>query len=75
MKKLTRDDLKKVMGGGNTPAAGICSGLCIGSVGEWTYAPENGSLAGCLQDIQTYCRSGSGTCNTCATGGGGFPII
>ncbi len=61
--------MKKVMGGVNSSTGGVCGGSCIGSVGDWSYVPENGTLMGCLADIQRYCRSGQGTCSFNCGGG------
>ena len=74
MKKLSRNEMKKVMGGVNAPGDRICGGSCVGSVGEWIYLPQTGTFGGCLRDIATYCSSGSGSCSYCDTGGGEMEI-
>lgn len=56
MKTLTRDEMKKVMGGRVWWA---CS--CIGSVGSWEYTSEP-TTEQRGRDVATYCRSGNGTC-------------
>lgn len=64
MKKLSRDEMKKVMGGTNPAGPSYCSGTCIGSVGDWTYsAPVSGLV--CLMDIHDYCRSDNRSCTAC----------
>lgn len=65
MKKLSRDEMKKVMGGDNPPGGpSYCGGTCIGSVGDWTYTSPVSGLV-CLMDIHNYCRSDNGTCTSC----------
>lgn len=59
---LTRDQLKNVMGGDGSGSGNVNYGTCIGSVGCWSYTSPT-SWNQCLQDISTYCRSGSGTCS------------
>jgi hypothetical protein len=64
MKKLSKDEMKKTIGGIDPPNPGYCSATCIGSVGSWTYTnPANGLT--CLMDIHTYCRSDYGVCTEC----------
>lgn len=58
MKTLSRDEMKKVIGGYMYLYAG---GHCNGSVGEWEMVPPT-STGSCLGDIQRYCSSGSGSC-------------
>ena len=61
MKQLSRDEMKKVMGGEN-PA--YCAGGCTGSTGEWIYLQSVNGFT-CLQDIHTYCSSDAGYCTSC----------
>ncbi|HYF29549.1 MAG TPA: hypothetical protein VD993_00370 [Chitinophagaceae bacterium] len=63
-KPLSRQEQKSIRGSGedDDPGGGACYGTCIGSVGCWSYN-EPVSWSTCLQDIQTYCSSGSGTCS------------
>jgi hypothetical protein len=70
---LTRAQLKTIFGGddGSGGEAGVCGGRCIGSVGEWEYQPQNGTFQGCLDDIQIYCSSESGSCFTNCEGDSG----
>lgn len=59
MKTLSRDEMKKIIGG-NAPYL-YAGGSCNGSVGEWEMTPPT-STGSCYADIQRYCSSGSGSC-------------
>lgn len=61
MKKLSRDEMKNVMGG-----LAQCECACTGSTGSWVYThnaqPPRGSLD---RDISTYCPTNQGSCTGC----------
>ncbi len=61
MKKLTRDEMKNVVGG----LQQACHCTCSGSVGAWTYTSEpSGSTIS--SNIATYCSTGQATCGGCS---------
>jgi len=62
MKKLSKEEMKKVMGGKD--AAVSCT--CSGSVGAWTYTSTPTGMQS-LDDIATYCSSGYGSCTNGAS--------
>ena len=65
MKKLSKDEMKKVMGGVMAPPEGDGTGYmcrCTGSIGEWVYPGGDPGATQTNQDIQDYCRSGQGKC-------------
>lgn len=58
MKNLSKDEMKKVMGGGTTYQC-----TCVGSVGQWIYSGnERPSDSRVATDIQENCRSGHADC-------------
>jgi bacteriocin-like protein len=72
-KTMSQNEMKGIKGGvavEEPGTGGVCKGECKNCVGEWFYAPQNGTYAGCLSDIQTYCRSGEGKCYSSCGGGG-----
>lgn len=62
MKKLTRNEMKNVMGG----RIAACSCSCNGQVGTWNYTGQP-SGPGLVSDIQSYCRDGA-VCSGCTNG-------
>jgi len=64
MKKISRNEMKNVMGGTVPDCHTSCQ--CNGSVGSWEYTSTQPIATSTLQnDVTTYCSSGSGTC-TCS---------
>jgi hypothetical protein len=66
MKKLSRDQMKNLMGGKLVPNSSdsyrIVGAGCTGSVGEWMYTSQDVSSAQCIADVKLYCSSGDGYC-------------
>ena len=62
MKSLSKDEMKKVMGGVRQER--IIGGGCTGSVGEWTYTSGDATGEQCIADVLAYCSSGDGYCTT-----------
>ena len=59
--KLSRTEMKNVMGGN----AQACSCKCSGGTGTWVYSyePSRGTID---SDISKYCSSGSAGCTGCS---------
>ena len=64
MKKLSREEMKNVLGGIYPPATCSCS--CNGQTGSWDYIgqPSGPTL---VQDIKDYCNNGA-VCSGCTNG-------
>lgn len=60
MKQLSKDEMKKVMGGVSENFPYTCT--CQGSVGQWIYPNGQPSDAQERQDVCDYCASGEAFC-------------
>lgn len=59
MKKLSKEEMKMVMGGVLPPGTYSCS--CDDQIGTWEYNSEPGDIT-IAQDVIDYCHSGNATC-------------